>query len=126
MWGQELEVQVLCHMEQQQQPGVAFKSIFSAVISNIFGISSSLWGGSHRQGWVKGSPCPPGFSNLPSGCFLFSPLFAKSQQEAEEICLARQASLARQEEGSWTELGTYWQQQWPGCAEEAWWWMEAG
>ena len=130
VWQQHVHVQVLCMVEdeldQEDQAGGMVKSIFSAVLSNLMTVSSSLWGGQRDgQGWRKGAVCPPGFSELPAGCFLFGSSETVTGEEAREVCRARGAELAElQGEEEVEEVREYWGRQRPGCREEAWWWLE--
>jgi len=128
VWNTNLKVQALCMIEAptpKLESGLLFKSFFTSVISNIFGVTSSLWGSVREsEGWEKGASCPPGFSSHGSSCFLFSAQIADSSEEAVSICSNRESSLAElTDQEILKEVAEYWARQRPACGEEAYWWV---
>jgi hypothetical protein len=116
-----LEVQALCLMEDRAAAG-GLRAVFTHVISGLLGLTTSLWG---ARVTARERACPPGFSLLPSGCFLFLAAAAGSAEEAVVACEGRGARLADLGEGR-AEVADYWAAQRPGCRETAWWWVAAG
>jgi len=128
VWNTNLKVQALCMIEAptlEMESGLLFKSFFTSVISNIFGVTSSLWGSVREsEGWEKGASCPPGFSSLGTACFLFSPHIAESSEKAASICSNRESSLAElTDQEILKEVAEYWARQRPACVEETFWWV---
>ena len=112
VWGEVLEVQVLCTIPHPAHltGGLVFKSFFTTILANIFGLSARTAGrkaeseeaegeevgGEVEEGEVEGVflPCPLGYSAVGSGCFLFSGRGSGSVEAAVAWCRGRGARLA--------------------------------
>jgi len=128
VWETSLKVQALCMIEAPSPKldnGLIFKSFFTSVISNIFGVTSSLWGTvRENQGWEKGASCPPGFSALAQACYLFAAEVAESKEEAEALCSKRGSTLADLRDQEILEkAANYWTRQRPACGDQTFWWV---